>query len=612
MRLRHKIGAAMAAVTLTGLMTTGLFTWFRFAETFETESERRVLETTSALAAEWRGMADRAATAVAEAAHGTELRGLLTRVADGTLTRGDARLVNAAPRRLATHQLDFFQILDDQGVVLSNGHWPVFYGRVDPTGLEVVRGRQRGPSVHWRVVRGERVLAVESASPVVVGERTFHLVGGIALTTDRLSEMGLRLGSALYLQMNDGTRILPAGVTLQDTEHLRRARVTTRPELTFISGEAPVGAPASVSLLPVRHPEGQTLGEFVIRVSQERLNTLATDLRWAFLSVGALGAVVAFVVGFWIARRITRPIEELARAAARVGVGRSAGRLPEATPDEVGDLVRAFGRMTSDLDESRRELVRAERIAAWREIAQKLAHEIKNALSPIQISVETIQRSHRAGRADFEEILDESVHTVRDEVEGLRHLVNEFSQFARMPELKLRSGDLNAVVQHAATLHEKNDRGVVIERRLAPELPRMWLDAEALGRAVGNLVLNAVEASPPGRTVIVTTVAPDPNQFEVVVDDSGPGVPEDARDRVFEPYFTTKSGGTGLGLALAYKIVAEHGGRIEIGDRPGGGGRFRILFARTGDDARPGDPGATDGTPDRPAPSVEASEETPA
>ena len=446
------------------------------------------------------------------------------------------------------------------------------------------------------------MLAVESARRVESAGRTFFLVGGRAVTIDRLNEMRLRIGSDLYLQMNDGTRLLPAGVTLQDVSHLRQARAYSTKEVTFVAGGAAGGEPARISLLPVRQPNGQPLGDFVMRVSQAGLNALASELQWAFLSVGAIGIVVAFIIGFFMARRITRPIEELARAAARVGVGRSPGRMPEPTEDEVGDLIRTFKRMTEDLAESRRDLVRAERIAAWREIAQKLAHEIKNALSPIQVSVENVQRSHAAGRPEFEEILTEAVETVRDEVAGLRRLVNEFSHFARMPELKLEPADLNGVVQRAAQLHGQNAQGVQVLRRLAPELPAVALDGEALARAVGNLVLNAIEASPPGGEVTVTTARLDAAHAEITVEDAGPGVPADVRERIFEPYFTTKAGGSGLGLAMVYKIVAEHDGRIEIEERPGGGGRFRVVLptadaSRDAADALAAERGETDAAP---------------
>lgn len=581
MRLRHKIGAAMAAVTLTGLLTTGVFTALRVSRLFRAESDKRLMEATTSLAAEWRAMADRANVSVGDAAQSAGVRSAIQDLAQGS-SGAHGRAQAIVRRALDERELDFLEILDDQGVILANAHWPVFWGRVDQAGLEIVQGVGRGPAAHWRIVKGERLLAVEAARRLEADGRTFHLVGGRAVTLARLNELGLRVGSALdlqlYLQMNDGTRLLPPGVALQDVSHLKKARAYSVKDVTFVAGGASTGEPASISLLPVQQPNGQPLGDFVMRVSHAGLNALSNELQWAFLSVGAVGIVVAFIVGFFMARRITRPIEELARAAARVGVGRSPGRMPEPTEDEVGDLIRTFRRMTEDLAESRRELVRAERIATWREIAQKLAHEIKNALSPIQISVENIQRSHAAGRPEFNEILTEAVHTVRDEVAGLRRLVNEFSHFARMPELKLVPADLNAVVQRAALLHEKNDRGIRVTRRLAPELPTVALDAEALARAVGNLVLNAVEASPAGAEVAVTTALRDDEHVEVIIDDLGPGVPPEVRERVFEPYFTTKEGGTGLGLAMVYKVVAEHGGRIEIEDRPGGGGRFRIML----------------------------------
>jgi nitrogen fixation/metabolism regulation signal transduction histidine kinase len=389
--------------------------------------------------------------------------------------------------------------------------------------------------------------------------------------------MGRRTGGTLYVSMQDDSRILPPGVAPQDIGHLADARIVEYEGSRFVVGRPASREAAGISFYPIRQPDGTKLGDFVLRISQARLDDLARELIWTFIWLGTASVFLAWIITFWMARRITRPIEELAVAAGRVGVGRAPGPMPRVTSDEVGDLVRSFEQMTSDLAESRRELVRAERIGAWREIAQRLAHEIKNALSPIQISLETVQRSHRLNHPDFDDILAEAVRTVRDEVDGLRRLVNEFSQFARMPELKLNPGPIEALLEHATTLHGRNSRDVQVVLENLSGLPPVAHDPEALGRAIGNVVLNAVEASPRAGRVRVTAAATPEGFVEILVDDEGPGVPKSDREKVFEPYFTTKDGGTGLGLAMAYKIVSEHGGRIEILDLPAGG-RFRIVL----------------------------------
>lgn len=578
MRLRTRIGASMAAVTLAAVAVTGLLTNWRITRTIHEEADRRLMDATGTLDGEWRALSNSVSAAVAGVAQSPGLRGPLSRLALGTLPAESREFISAARLAREKTDLEFLQVFDERGVVLSNGHWQVFYGRPDPTGWEIVERRGTAPVAHWRQVRGERLLALETSVRVEMAGRIFQVVGGKAVTMATVERIGLRTGGSLYLQAGDGTRIVPTGTAPQDVQHLARARVVEEAGFAVVVGRAPTGEAAGISLYPIRQPDGTVLGDFVLRISQARLNELARAVSWTFVWIGAGGIVMAWVFGFWMARRLMRPVEKLALAARHVGVGRTPGPMPRITADEVGDLVRSFQQMTTDLTESRRQLVQAERIGAWREIAQHLAHEIKNALSPIQISVETIQRGHRAGRADLDEIVAESVKTVRDEVEGLRNLVNEFSQFARMPELSLVPGPVNAVLEHAAALHDKNPRGVSVIRTLAPGLPAVARDPEALGRALGNIILNAVEASPPGAPVTVSSGLTGEGQVEILIDDRGPGVPAGAREKVFEPYYTTKEGGTGLGLAMAYKIVAEHGGRIEIPDLPDGGSRFRILL----------------------------------
>lgn len=578
MRLRNKIGAAVAAVTLTGVAMTGVMTWWRVSRTIREEADREVTGATRALMTEWRGLGNDVSARLARAAQLPSMRNGLNRLARGDVPAESGEIIGLAARALPQVNLDFLQIFDERGRVLSNGHWQVFYGRSDAAGWEIARRSGPDAAAHWREVKGRRIFALESSVRFEAGARDFTLVGGRAIGTEVVDDLIRRSSGTVYVNLRDGSRILPDGVATSDLEHLLDAQRVEVAGLSFVVGRPALSESDKVSLLPIRGPDGKVIGDFVLRISQAPLVHLAQELSITFVVVGALGVVMAWVIGFWTARRITRPIEKLAVAAGRVGVGRTPGEMPPVTDDEVGDLVRSFQHMTADLAESRRELVRAERLATWREIAQRMAHEIKNALSPIQISVETVQRSRRLKHAEFDQILDESVETVREEVLGLRNLVNEFSQFARMPELALAHGALNPVVERAVNLHEKNPAGVRIVETLAPGLPEILLDAEALGRAIGNIILNAVEASPSGGQVRVTSAPQADGGVEIQIDDQGSGIPATERERIFEPYYTTKTSGTGLGLAMAWKIVSEHGGRIEIDEAPGGGARFRLML----------------------------------
>jgi nitrogen fixation/metabolism regulation signal transduction histidine kinase len=237
--------------------------------------------------------------------------------------------------------------------------------------------------------------------------------------------------------------------------------------------------------------------------------------------------------------------------------------------------------MTEELRTSRERLLQAERVAAWREMARRLAHELKNPLFPIQLSIETLRRTLEQATSptpqDFQALFMESSDTILDELASLRKIIDEFSQFARMPQPDPRPTDLNAVVQRALDLYRPRTEGVAFEVSLARGLPTVPADGELLGRALGNLVSNALDAMPKGGTLSVRT-GETAGAVTVEVEDTGPGLTEDQRTRLFTPYFTTKKDGTGLGLAIVQGIVSDHGGRVQVQSEAGRGTRFTLIL----------------------------------
>jgi nitrogen fixation/metabolism regulation signal transduction histidine kinase len=220
-------------------------------------------------------------------------------------------------------------------------------------------------------------------------------------------------------------------------------------------------------------------------------------------------------------------------------------------------------------------LIRTQRVAAWRDVARRLAHEIKNPLTPIQLCAERIRRHFMAAPPPLRELVDECTTTITGEVESLKALVDEFAQFARMPAPKTVPSDLNVVLSETLALYNGLFREIRIERRFAAELPRVRVDVEQLRRVVINLVDNAVEAlggsaaaarpgvAPPA-IVVETRHDPVNSVARIIVADNGPGIPPEDREKLFMPYYSTKRRGSGLGLAIVRRIVAEHGGSIEV------------------------------------------------
>jgi two-component system nitrogen regulation sensor histidine kinase NtrY len=238
--------------------------------------------------------------------------------------------------------------------------------------------------------------------------------------------------------------------------------------------------------------------------------------------------------------------------------------------------------MTGQLRESRERLLQAERVAAWREMARRLAHELKNPIFPIQLSIETLRRvldrAQPAGDPlEFGRMFLDSSETILEELRSLRRIIDEFSDFARMPRPQLAPVDVNTVVERALDLYRSRADGVVIETEAADALPPVYADADQLARALGNLIGNALDAMPEGGRLRVRTAAAS-GTVTVEVEDSGPGLTEDQKTRLFTPYFTTKKGGTGLGLAIVQGIVSDHGGRIQVRSEPGQGTAFTLVL----------------------------------
>jgi two-component system nitrogen regulation sensor histidine kinase NtrY len=222
-------------------------------------------------------------------------------------------------------------------------------------------------------------------------------------------------------------------------------------------------------------------------------------------------------------------------------------------------------------------LIRAQKVAAWREVARRLAHEIKNPLTPIQLCAERLRRHFAGGPSSAKELVDECTTTIVGEVESLKGLVDEFSQFARMPAPRTVPTDLEQLITETLSLYNGIFAGVRIEQRFGAGVPLVRLDVEQVRRVIINLVDNAVEAMDRKGEIVVETQFDRPNGLaRIVVADDGPGIPAAERDKLFLPYYSTKRRGSGLGLAIVRRIIAEHGGNIEAADNNPHGTRFTI------------------------------------
>jgi len=327
--------------------------------------------------------------------------------------------------------------------------------------------------------------------------------------------------------------------------------------------------------------------------SDGRVTTInAAAARLLDVSTGTVGAHVDQVLG----RADLEPLAALMRSASASATKAIGQEIALAREGREVHLAAAVTPLQGDegthagyvlVFDDVTPLVRTQRVAAWRDVARRLAHEIKNPLTPIQLSAERMGRHFGGAPEATRALVDECTTTIVAEVESLKALVDEFAQFARMPAPRAVPSNLNAVLTDTLALYNGLFQHIAIERHLAASLPPVRLDVEQIRRVVINLVDNAVEAlggaqakpradGEPPRIVIETQHDPANAVARIVIADNGPGVPAADREKLFMPYYSTKRRGSGLGLAIVRRIVAEHGGSIELGDNVPQGSRFVI------------------------------------
>ncbi|MCB0291339.1 MAG: HAMP domain-containing protein, partial [Calditrichaeota bacterium] len=279
-------------------------------------------------------------------------------------------------------------------------------------------------------------------------------------------------------------------------------------------------------------------------------------------------------IAVWLSRRITRPLGALATGTEELGRGNLDYRIAAQGRDEIGELVRHFNRMAGQLQEFQEKTIYLERMAAWQEIARRLAHEIKNPLTPIQLTIQEMVDQYRGEDADYAQLLRECHGIIHEEIENLRRLVREFSDFGRLPELHIQPGDLHQLIREVRALYPKQE----IELELAENLPPLPIDEDRIRRVLINLIENALQADPGHHPITIRTRRRE-GRVEVEVEDRGSGMSAEVAEKIFQPYFTTKKKGVGLGLAITRKMVEEHGGRIAVHSTPGEGSRFVFELA---------------------------------
>jgi two-component system, NtrC family, nitrogen regulation sensor histidine kinase NtrY len=271
---------------------------------------------------------------------------------------------------------------------------------------------------------------------------------------------------------------------------------------------------------------------------------------------------------------------QLAKVAQEVAAGNWDARVEVSSSDEVGQLADSFNRMTAELRAQQERLVQTERVAAWRELARRLAHELKNPLFPLQLTVENLIRARRQSPEQFDEVFQESSSTLLAEISNLKTIIGRFTEFSKMPRPQLQLVQVNEVLRgvmkvYRAQLQAPGHAPIASKMELDERVGAIDADSELLHRALSNLVLNAMDAMPKGGSLIVRTRRTD-GKVTIEVSDTGTGMTQEECERIFTPYYTSKQHGTGLGLAIVQSVISDHGGRISVQSEPGRGTTFVI------------------------------------
>jgi signal transduction histidine kinase len=506
---------------------------------------------------------------------------------------GDSALfVTEAPRMASDAHLDFLEVVSPSGEIISSAQWPARFGYTDPAAM----AQSSAPFLKRESLPdGTSVLGLFAVRPVHGSEPALRIIGGQKLDQAFLADFPVAPGMTIALYAEDNTTpdaasaidpkrlITPDGApaSIDVYQKVIAAAMKTGQQVSTIAYLTKRREDSvNVTAIPLRNDQGQTLAVVTVAISRKGMVEAQQHIRVIAYGVASGGILLAIVFSLWIAARVSRPIEELARASEGVAAGNWDVTVPERGRDELSVLAHSFNHMTAQLTAQRDKLVQTERVAAWRELARRLAHELKNPLFPLQLTVENLARSRQLPQEEFDEVFEESTRTLSMEIATLKTIIGRFSDFSKMPRPQLERIDAAAVVDRVRSLYETGC-GPNVRFKCEVDSGPMPLDAdpELLHRALSNLVLNAMDAMPDGGTVTVSA-RPAADSIEFRVADTGEGLTPEECERLFTPYYTTKQHGTGLGLAIVQSVIADHAGTIAVESHAGSGATFIITLPK--------------------------------
>jgi len=546
-RLRVRLSISIVVLTGTLLGLTGWSASRLLRKELERQSslelDRRLSEVDSSL------------EALAE-----ELNSRLSRLTEH-LTRDEPELfrellarepeVAHVARRLALLAgLDRLEVIDGEGRIVSSSSRPEAAGLV----IDELREMEIGVPIFRRLAdRDSPTIGLQVKQLSRADDRRLQLIGSLGLDGDFLTRIAA--GQSASLVDVEGELLASVG---------------------------PATSSSNSGFRTLRSSDGVEVGQLLVYLDRSPAVQLAARFDRTLAALGGIAILLSAAGGAWIARGTARPVTELVRAVDSIGAGEADYAFTRGVEGEFEELITAFSRLQRSLELQRRRSRAAERVAAWREVAQHVAHEIKNPLMPIRLTVENLQRARDRHPEKLDEMLDEATRTILEEVDRLRRMVGEFSEFARLPLPDRRPTDIAALLESVVALYS-GQAGLEIRHTVEGSLPEVELDPDQISRALQNVVGNAVEAMEGNgeSSRLELHAAADREWVTIEIADRGSGFSVATAERIFEPYYTTRAGGTGLGMWITHRIVTEHGGLISAENRPGGGARVVVRLPLT-------------------------------
>ncbi len=523
MRLQWKLFLLFALLVTLPLTTTALVTRATMRAGFEEYYEVRLRQTDQAVRLVYSDFVRDEQTRLASLCDGDPfLDAALVEIARLRPTpQLRSRLQAWVTRQAKALNLETLDVLGQKGVVLASAHYPGRRGEKAPR-LMGLTDRADGRAVIALVTRHERGVGERESLTLLTSCQASQAGEELRLLGGRLVDETLADRISSRLSLGD------VRVFILDAER--------NPIQGSDESSAHVGEMRRLLVPLVNTDDDSTPAWLAIGVDDSRERRALQKLDRSTLLIVLIAIAAAWLLGMIVARNIGRPLARLSEQARIVASGELGGTVDVKASGEVRELVDAFNRMSIDLEDSRDRLVQAERIAAWRDIARRIAHEIKNPLFPIQTSIETVRKAYRKQHPEFEEIFDEATVMILEEVERLKRIVTEFSRFARLPKPAPEYLEVEEAIGSVVSIYRGQDVDVVAN--IPDGLPGFNADREQLTQVLHNLIQNAIDAvseHKPSAPCVEIGATERPGGIVIAIRDNGMGMDDETRGRIFEP-----------------------------------------------------------------------------